>query len=1025
MNNFQLLTLIIIIMKKKNYFSKMKGIGRTCLLMVALSATTLAFADITTGLKLHYTFDGASGVVTDVTGNGFDGSLMAGAVTAPGYAGDAISLPTVADYVQLPAGITGDLNDFTIATWVKVDALNTWGRIFDFGTSTADYMFLCSTNGSVVRFAFLNNSGSTVGEQGINGTALPIGQWVHVAITVAYVDGVGTGTMYINGVAVGTNNAITITPAMLDAATLAPTPNNFLGKSQWPDPALAGYLDDFRIYRRALTGDDILELNGTPAELVTQWKALNIVGDLTNVTANLTLPTTMGTNGVTVTWASTNKAVIDTLGNVTRPAKFDAVVILTATVSLTVNAKTYTLQKVFNTSVPALVVQSEEIAKWNFVSANLAMSGGVTTVKDEFANGYVGTVMNEARIRTIGTTAKFNVLDLGNGTGYFDMGPAIGEQIYSLNNYTMSAFFRVDATNTDLNSNGNFIWTFSNSADSPTDMNGYIIGSLKNQSISCSSGYWKVGDQAVGKGSNAPMASANAADKIGWHHIAFVQNGAAGTVYLDGVSIATGPMANPPSIQLPKPGFTGTPFNWLGRSCYPTDAYLKKTLIYGFTLYRFALSVSDITELLNVPTIISNLNNAYAQDSDYKSPALANEVLNLTLPDLSAVTSNITLPSNGTLDNTIGIAWKSNIPAVITNAGVVTRPNIYNVNVILTATLTKDLATATKSFPATVVANTGTQFTNDLLVKYDFKTVASDTVVTDAAERHFIGVARKGATIKTIGITAPVKVLALGDSIGYFDMGSEMGNVLTHLNNYTMGAFFRVDDAYTGFTSNGNFLWNFSNSKDAGAEANGYLYAGLKNQNVCITATHWAGEKQVTLAANALKGGWHHIAYTQSDTIGTIYIDGFPAISGTVKLLPSAALTKDGFAGTLYNWIGRSCYVGDNNLRKTLVSDFRIYGRALAANEIESTLMNVTANISALNTAYSEGTSVQAVKESPYKVTSTVGKIQIIGLMGNERVSLFDITGRQLMFNTPKDITAKAGVYIVKIDNYNSKVVVR
>src|SRR5674476_864999 len=127
----------------------------------------------------------------------------------------------------------------------------------------------------------------------------------------------------------------------------------------------------------------------------------------------------------------------------------------------------------------------------------------------------------------------------------------------------------------------------------------------------------------------------------------------------------------------------------------------------------------------------------------------------------------------------------------------------------------------------------------------------SDTVDTDAAEKHFTGVARKGAMIKTIGTTSPVKVLALGNSVGYFDMGSEMGNVITHLNNYTMGAFYRIDADYTGLSSNGNFLWNFSNSTNVGSDANGYIFAGLKSQNVCITPATWDSESSVSLGTNA------------------------------------------------------------------------------------------------------------------------------------------------------------------------------
>jgi len=82
---------------------------------------------------------------------------------------------------------------------------------------------------------------------------------------------------------------------------------------------------------------------------------------------------------------------------------------------------------------------------------------------------------NEATIRTIGTTDQFNVLDLGNGTGYLDLGQEIGKAIYSLNNYTMCGFFRIAEDYASLNSNGNFYWTFSNTADAMADPTGYII----------------------------------------------------------------------------------------------------------------------------------------------------------------------------------------------------------------------------------------------------------------------------------------------------------------------------------------------------------------------------------------------------------------------------------------------------------------------------------------------------------------------------------------------------------------------
>ena len=79
--------------------------------------------------------------------------------------------------------------------------------------------------------------------------------------------------------------------------------------------------------------------------------------------------------------------------------------------------------------------------------------------------------------------------------------------------------------------------------------------------------------------------------------------------------------------------------------------------------------------------------------------------------------------------------------------------------------------------------------------------------------------------------------------------------------------------------------------------------------------------KKLPFELRASTGGWHHFLYTQKDTIGTIYVDGMVAQSGTVKQRPISTLVKDQRLGTLYNWIGRSCYTGDVYLRQALVAD--------------------------------------------------------------------------------------------------------
>lgn len=212
-------------------------------------------AKVISATQLHtwLTFDQSSGTTAlDATGNGHDATLTNGPLWVTGRSGNAVSLDGVDDYLALPAGAITDLSDFTIATWVYWNASQTWTRIFDLGNGTGRYMYLTPRNGGgVVRFA--TTVDGNYGEQGINGSAaLPIGQWVHVAVTLSGT----TGTLYVNGVAVGTNTAIAHAPFRLAATT-----QNWIGRSQYSgDPCLNGKLDDFRIYNGALSAADVAAL---------------------------------------------------------------------------------------------------------------------------------------------------------------------------------------------------------------------------------------------------------------------------------------------------------------------------------------------------------------------------------------------------------------------------------------------------------------------------------------------------------------------------------------------------------------------------------------------------------------------------------------------------------------------------------------------------------------------------------------------------------------------------------------------
>jgi hypothetical protein len=216
--------------------------------------------------------------LADASGNGNDATLSGAAAFATGISGNALYL--TGGYAFLPTGVVSTLTDFTIALWVKIDTLSTWSRIFDFGTGTTVNMFLTPRSGSgAVRFAITTSGNGS--EQQINGAAaLATGTWQHVAVTLSG----ATGTLYVNGVAVGANTNMTLSPSSLGSTT-----QNYLGKSQYADPALMGSIDDFRIIAGALSAADVADLynaySGSPSvpAPVSYWK---LDGDGTDSSGN-------------------------------------------------------------------------------------------------------------------------------------------------------------------------------------------------------------------------------------------------------------------------------------------------------------------------------------------------------------------------------------------------------------------------------------------------------------------------------------------------------------------------------------------------------------------------------------------------------------------------------------------------------------------------------------------------------------------------------------------------------------------
>jgi hypothetical protein len=216
----------------------------------------MARVALATELRLHLPLDAGSGTTAlDRSGFELNGSLVGGAGWGEGRnGGKALALDGNGGHLALPEGILRDLGDLTIAMWVCWDAAATNARIFDFGSSDIAYMALIPRDSQgAMRFMI---TGTTYhGEQSIRSpSALPVGRWVHVAITLSAT----TGTLYVDRVPAGRNDAIDFAPFQLGA-----TRRNWLGRSQYAaDPFFQGRMQGLRLYSGAMSASEIATLEG-------------------------------------------------------------------------------------------------------------------------------------------------------------------------------------------------------------------------------------------------------------------------------------------------------------------------------------------------------------------------------------------------------------------------------------------------------------------------------------------------------------------------------------------------------------------------------------------------------------------------------------------------------------------------------------------------------------------------------------------------------------------------------------------
>ena len=214
----------------------------------------------TPGLLAYYKCDETTGsTLSDSSGNGNHGTLYGSYSFGKGKVGNALTLVGSGNgYASLPTKVFAGLHNITVATWVYVTTSHDWQRVFDTGinagsdsalASGAKYMNLVPKNaGSDLRLSITVDGFNS--EESLHTPSPSTGVWTHVAIVLD--EAQGYGWLYIDG-SYKYGDATAIQPDNLGAIDYA-----WIGRSQFRnDPYFDGMIDEFRVYDRALSADEI------------------------------------------------------------------------------------------------------------------------------------------------------------------------------------------------------------------------------------------------------------------------------------------------------------------------------------------------------------------------------------------------------------------------------------------------------------------------------------------------------------------------------------------------------------------------------------------------------------------------------------------------------------------------------------------------------------------------------------------------------------------------------------------------
>ncbi len=154
-------------------------------------------------------------------------------------------------YASLPSSPLASAGAFTMEGWVDWTGGSSYEQpIFDFGSSTTNYMFLTPASSLSSHKMLFEIRTSASSDVQVTAPKLASKKWEYLAVTET---SSGTLTLYVNGEQVGQTTGATLFPSSLGGVG-----DDYLGKSQVASaPLFNGGMSNVAFYNKALSGERI------------------------------------------------------------------------------------------------------------------------------------------------------------------------------------------------------------------------------------------------------------------------------------------------------------------------------------------------------------------------------------------------------------------------------------------------------------------------------------------------------------------------------------------------------------------------------------------------------------------------------------------------------------------------------------------------------------------------------------------------------------------------------------------------